>query len=141
MTANLRDDLSLHMCIPADRCYLGNAILTLEGICDHFSFTESSRDRIKKALDTVLTKSIEHTYGKIEGLFELHFSIYKDKLVIDIEDYFLESDEVIISNSDEIKNLLMPVEDLTDGLLFIDKKGRNSCFSMAFNLTFIEYNE
>lgn len=141
MTTNRQDELSLHMRIPADRCYLSNAILTLDGICDHFCFTESSRDRIKKALDTALSKSIEYSYGKFDGLFDLHFSIYKDKLMIAVEDYFLNDGDVAASNSSDIRNMLGSVEELTDGLLFTDKKGRNACYSMAFNLSFINENE
>ena len=64
MITKRQDDFSLHMRIPADKCFVNNALLTLDGICDHFSFTESSRDRIKKALETALNRSVDFLIRK-----------------------------------------------------------------------------
>ncbi len=142
MANNRQDDLSFHMRIPASKCYTNNVLLTLEGICDHFSFTESSRDRIKKALDTALSSSIEQFYQNERGLFDLHFSIYKNKLMISIEDYLLNlkenANESAKSNIDDVKNMLSPVGELTDGMSFTEKIGRNACYSMTFHVSFIE---
>ena len=141
MSNNRQDDLSFHMRIPADKSFTKNALLSLDGICDHFSFTEHSRDRIKKALETALNNSIEVIYQKESGLFELQISIYKNKMMINVEDYPLNSEEIsdsIDSNSDEIKNMLSSIKDLTDGLHFVNKKGRTSCYSMTFDVNYIE---
>ena len=141
MSNNRQDDLSFHMRIPTDKCFAKNALLTLDGICDHFCFTESSRDRIKKALETTLNGSIEQIYEKEAGLFDLQISIYKNKMLITVEDYYLNSEKVsesIESNSDEVKNIVSSVKDLTDGLAFKGKKGCVSSYSMSFDVNYIE---
>ncbi len=141
MSNNRQDDLSFHMRIPADKCFTKNVLLSLDGICDHFCFTEHSRDRIKKALETALNNSIEIVYQKESGLFELQFSIYKNKMMITVEDYPLNPEGIsdnIDSNSDDIKNILSSVKDLTDGMSFVNKKGRISCYSMSFDINYIE---
>ena len=140
MSSNRQDELSFHMRIPTDKCFTKNALLSLDGICDHFSFTEHSRDRIKKALETALNNSIEAIYQKESGLFELQISIYKNKMMIVVEDYPLNSEGIdnIDSNSEDIKNILGSVKDLTDGMSFLNKKGRTSCYSMSFDVSYIE---
>ena len=142
MSNNRQDDLSFHMRIPADKCFTKNALLSLDGICDHFCFTEHSRDRIKKALEAALNCSIEVIYQKKSGLFELQFSIYKNKMMIMVEDYPLINSEgvsdSIVSNSDEIKKMLSSIEELTDGMSFVSKNGRISCYSMSFDISYIE---
>lgn len=141
MTTKRQDEFSLHMRIPANKCFVNNALLTLDGICDHFSFTENSRDRIKKALETAINSSIDLSYEKKAGLFNLQFSIYKEKMVIMIEDYYMNDGENVVANSEAVRKSLAAVEGLTDGLLFSDKKGRNASYSMAFNVSFIEEND
>lgn len=143
MANSRQDELSLRMRIPADKCYLSNAILTLDGICDHFCFTEASRDRVKKALETALNGSINLSYKKSTRLFDLQFSMYKDKLMIFIEDFLLGDGNVNTLeevNCDKVRKMLGTVEELTDGITFTDKKGRNACYSMAFDISFIEEN-
>ena len=44
----------------------------------------------------------------------------------------------IDSNSEEIKNILSSIKDLTDGMAFLNKKGRTSCYSMSFDVSYIE---
>ncbi len=137
MITKRQDDFSLHMRIPADKCFVNNALLTLDGICDHFSFTETSRDRIKKALETALNCSIDFSYQKIAGLFNLQFSIYKEKMLIMIEDFPMNNGENLDANSEAVRNNLNELEALTDSLLFTEKKGMNACYSMAFNVSYI----
>ena len=142
MANNRQDDLSLHMRIPAEKCFTNNALLTLDGICDHFCFTEPSRDRIKKALEMALNGSIELSYQKEPGLFDLQISIYKNKLMIMVEDYFLNDDKSseLKTNEDRVRNMLSPVEELTDGMSFTGKSGRIGCYSMSFDVSYIEEN-
>lgn len=135
-----RDELSLHMRIPADKCYLANALLTLDGICEHFSVAESSRSRIKIALETALTGSIELSYLKAAGLFDLKFSVFKDKLQITVEDFMLNDQIALIEAPTEemIMQKLDSAVSLTDGFKFFRENGRNSCYSMQFNLVLVE---
>lgn len=132
------DELSLHMRIPADTCYLANAMLTLDGICEHYSLSEHAKDRVKKALSTALSASIEINYRTGRGLFELSFAVLKDKLRITVEDMKINEeegqDEESLSAEDKLREMLSSVTSLTDSLLFREKTGRCSCFSMEFAL-------
>ena len=134
------DELSLHMRIPADRCYLPNALLTLEGICDHYNVEESARDRIKVALETALVGSIELLYLDAQGLFDLKFSVFKDKLQITVEDFMLNDQIAVIESPSEakVREKLDAVVDLTDEFVFLKESGHNSCYSMQFNLVAVE---
>lgn len=143
MSNNRQDDLSFHMRIPTNSCFVTNVLLTLDGICDHFCFTESSRDRIKKALDTALNNSINQFYKSESGLFDLQISFYKNKLMIMVEDYLLntsKSSDVGESNSEKVKNMLETVHEMVDSLSISEKKGCNACYSMVFNVALIEDN-
>lgn len=144
MSNQRKDELSLHMRIPADKCYLGNALLTLEGICEHFSVNDDSKYRIKEALEAALTGSIELSYQKASGLFDLKFSVFKDRLQITVEDFMLNEEPegpgefYQIPSEEQIRQRLDPVAGLTDGFKFIKETGRNSCYSMQFNLVIVE---
>lgn len=143
MSNNRQDELSFQMRIPASKCFMKNVLLTIDGIGDHFCFTESSCDRIKKALELVLDKSIDEFYKVEAGLFDLRFSIYKNKLLVFVEDYLLNScsgSDSIEANSDNVKNIISCVKELTDGMSFSPKKGCNSCYSLSFNISFIDDN-
>jgi hypothetical protein len=134
------DELSLHMRIPADRCYLPNALLTLDGICEHYNVEEAARDRIKVALETALTGSIELLYLKAQGLFDLKFSVFKDKLQITVEDFMLNDQIALLESPTEaqVREKLDVVVGLSDEFVFLKESGRNSCFSMQFNLAAVE---
>ncbi len=144
MNSGRQDELSLHMRIPADRCYLGNALLTLEGICDHFLVSEDSRSRIRSALETALVGSIDLSYQKASGLFDLKFSVFKDKLQITVEDFMLNEEPdspdalPVIPSLEQMRQRLDPVAVLTDGFKVFREAGRNSCYSMQFNLVLVE---
>ena len=95
---------------------------------------------LKKALEMALNGSIELSYQKEPGLFDLQISIYKNKLMILVEDYLLNNSENIESNKEEVKNMLSSVKDLTDGLSFSGKTGRIGCYSMYFDVSYMEEN-
>lgn len=140
MTTQRKDELSLHMRIPADKCYLGNALLTLEGICEHFSVSDSSRERIKTALESALVGSIELSYQNASGLFDLKFSVFKDKLQITVEDFMLNDQIAVLEAPTEemIMRKLDTVVSMSDGFKFFRENGRNSCYSMQFNLVLVD---
>lgn len=143
MLKKRKDELSLHMRIPADKCYLGNAVLTLEGICEHFSVSKKTREHIKEALESALGNSIDLSYQKASGLFDLKFSVFKDKLQITVEDFML-NDEVTIDSGqtpiseDELRENLGQVIEMTDDFRVFSENGRHSCYSMQFNLILAE---
>jgi hypothetical protein len=139
-TGTRTDELSLHMRIPADLCYLPNALLTLDGICDHFNVEEEARDRIKVALETALVGSIELSYLNHPGLFDLKFSVFKDKLQITVEDFMLHDQIALIEapTEEQIKARFDPLLSLADDFVLLKEPGRNSCYSMQFNLVVME---
>ena len=144
MNGSRKDELSLHMRLPAEKCYLANAILTLEGICDHFSVSDTSRSRALSALETALTGSIDLSYQDTPGLFDLKFSVFKDKLQITVEDFMLDENanqakaEEQESIEQKLRDKLSSVVNLTDGFRLFRESGRNSCYSMQFNLIMVE---
>jgi hypothetical protein len=143
MLTGRKDELSLHMRIPADKSYLGNAILTLEGICDHFSVPELERTKISEALHEALHESINFSYSNSAGLFDLKFSVFKDKLQITVEDFMLNDNHEphdLQEPVDEIqlRKLLSDVIVRTDDFRFLSDSGRHSCFLMQFNLLVAE---
>jgi len=135
-----KDELSLHLRIPADKSYLANAPLTLDGICEHYNVEDTSRARIKVALETALIGSIELSYLQAQGLFDLKFSVFKDKLQITVEDFMLNDQIALIEtpNEQQIREKLDSAVNLTDGFVLIKESGRNSCYSMQFNLAVVE---
>lgn len=138
-----KDDLSLHMRIPADKCYLDNAILTLEGICEHLCVCEKSKNHIKDALKSALGTSIDQSHQKISGLFDLKFSVFQDKLQITVEDFMLNdgyaSDAVEPPLSeDKLRQHLEHVIRMTDDFRVLNESGRHASFSMQFNLLMAE---
>lgn len=134
-----KDELSLHMRIPADRCYLENALLTLDGICEHFSVNNLSRTRIVKTLESALANSIDHSHQKFSGLFDLKFSIFKDKLQITVEDFMLADDQQKTNSAEplseeQLRAAMEHVISMTDDFKVFSESGRHACYSMQFNL-------
>ncbi len=143
MLTGRKDELSLHMRIPADKCYLGNALLTLEGICEHFSVCDSSKENIKSALQKALDESINLSYQESTGLFDLKFSVYKDKLQITVEDFMLNDDqgldtEQIPVEENTLRQTMKDVMVMVDEFKILKDNGRHSCYSMQFNLRLAE---
>ncbi len=134
-----RNELSLHMRIPADRCYMGNALLTLDSICEHFSVHSNSRELIKKALESALSKSIELSHQSCSGLFDLKFLVFKDKLQITVEDFMLADEPtgtntILPISEDELRQTLDTVISMADDFKVMNENGRHACYSMQFNL-------
>lgn len=138
MKATRDDELSLHMRIPAESCYLENVMLTLDGICDHYSLPEHSRERGKKALQTALAASIEANYSTGRGLFELSFDVLKDRLRITVEDMKIleQSKDCCVlpeETLEEFRKKLLPVDSLADRMMFREKNSTSSSYSMEFS--------
>lgn len=136
MNNSSREELSLNMRIPADNCYIANAVLTLEGICEHFSICKNSRGRIANALKKALAISVNFSYQKYRGLFDLKFIVFKDRLQITVEDFMLSPENVTDytpASELEVKKALEEVSEIVDELVVFSEVGRNSCYSMQFD--------
>jgi hypothetical protein len=102
--------------------------------------SDDSRSRIRGALESALTGSIEVSYQKAPGLFDLKFSVFKDKLQITVEDFMLNDQIALIEAPSEaqVREKLDAVVNLSDEFVFLKESGRNSCYSMQFNLVAVE---
>lgn len=130
-----KDDLSLHMRIPASLYYVPSVLLALDGICDHFDTEKISRDRIKKSLEAVLIYLIDLSYKDATGLFNLKFSVSSHEMQITIEDYLLDERPTLIEvpSEEEVRERLASVVNLIDEFSFYQEIGSKSCYSMQFN--------
>ncbi|MDD3001651.1 MAG: hypothetical protein PHF29_07840 [Candidatus Riflebacteria bacterium] len=136
MSNRRSDELSLSMRIPASRCYLENALLTLDGICEHCSVAEKSTVRVRKALQAALSESLEIASKKNQGLFDLKFSVSRDRMDITVENYILSDNKEDIEelDSEVIEAKLAFVSSLADGYKYLKDNRQKSSFSMQFNL-------
>ncbi|GAB4278006.1 MAG: hypothetical protein Kow0029_21050 [Candidatus Rifleibacteriota bacterium] len=136
-------DLSLHLRIPADKCYLDNAAQTLEGICDHFSVRESDRERMKSVLRMSLDKIIDASHVSNTGLFDLKFSVIKDKLLITVEDFMIDENRPAdklpqLLSEEQVRETLGNVVPMVDEFKVLRGNGRHASYSMLFNLVMAE---
>lgn len=130
------DELSLSMRIPASKCYLENALLTLDGICEHCSVAEKSTVRVRRALQAALSESLELASQKNPGLFDLKISVSRDRMDITVENYILSDNKEDIEelDSEVIEAKLAFVSSLADGYKYLKDNRQKSSFSMQFNL-------
>ena len=136
MTNRRSDELSLSMRIPASKCYLENALLTLDGICEHCSVAEKSTVRVRTALQAALSGSLEIASKKNQGLFDLKFSVCRDRMDITVENYILSENKEDLEelDSDVIEAKLAFVSSLADGYKYLKDNRQKASFSMQFNL-------
>jgi hypothetical protein len=136
MSNSRSDELSLSMRIPASKCYLENALLTLDGICEHCSIAEKSTLRVRNALQAALSGSLEIASKQTEGLFDLKFSVYRDRMDITVENYILSDNKEDLEDLDSevIEAKLAFVSSLADGYKYLKDSRQKSSFSMQFNL-------
>ena len=79
--------ISVHMRIPAERVYLGNAVITLREICEHLDVGCSKTNRIILALEEALLNAIEHAYIEGGGIVDLQFSVEGPEFTVVVEDF------------------------------------------------------
>lgn len=135
-----KDELSLHMRLPAEKCFVRNALLTLEGICEHFSVSESSKERTVETLEKAICHSIDHFKNK-SALIDLKFTMFKDKLLITVEDCMIfEGEQASCEDqySNESPRCFKALNDLSDGFQLVHASYCKSCYSMQFNLVLAE---
>ena len=136
-----KDEFSLHMRLPAEQCFVSNAILTLEGICEHYSVSDSSKDRVVDVLEQAICHSIDH-YKNNSALIDLKFTIFKDKLLITVEDCMVAEknaqNDTEVSELEQNTRSLQALTELPDGFSLVHVSHCKSCYSMQFNLVMAE---
>jgi hypothetical protein len=130
------DDLSLLLRIPANKTYLENALVTIDGICEHFSVNELSSKRVKKAIEQALSDSIAMNSSNPESLFDLNFSVNRDMLNVRLDSYPLENNvKTVPIGSSQFKEGTVGTRQLTENFTHIKEDGSNCFFAMQFNLS------
>ncbi|MGI6446706.1 MAG: hypothetical protein BWY02_01222 [bacterium ADurb.Bin157] len=130
------DDLSLLLRIPANRTYLENALVTIDGICEHFSVNELSSKRVKKAIEQALSDSIAMTSSNPESLFDLNFSVNRDTLNVRLDSYPLANNgKTVPIGSSQFTKGTVGTRNLTENFTHVEEDGSNSFFAMQFNLS------
>jgi serine/threonine-protein kinase RsbW len=139
------EGLSVHMRIPAERGYLGNAVLTLRGICEHVAVSLDRSNRIILALEEALMNAMEHAYKDVPeeqgGFIDLQFAVEGSELSLIVEDYgcgLPEGAKKPLSTEDEILcdrgRGLNILDEIPDKILVDSARGRGTRTSMLFYL-------
>ncbi|MBF0499972.1 MAG: ATP-binding protein [Candidatus Riflebacteria bacterium] len=79
--------IAVHMRIPAERLYVGNALITLREICEHLDVGALKTNRIVLALEEALLNAMEHAYLGGSGVVDLQFSVEGTEFTVIVEDY------------------------------------------------------
>lgn len=135
------ESILVHMRIPAERLYVGNAMLTLREICDHLDLAIERANKIVLSLEEALLNAIEHAYCDSRGLIDLHFSVEGSDFIVVVEDYgcgltnfseFLDvSDEKILCERGRGLSILHGIADKT---VVQSLMGRGTRATMLFHL-------
>jgi anti-sigma regulatory factor (Ser/Thr protein kinase) len=80
------EGISVHMRIPAERGYIGNAVFTLQEICEHLDIGKFMF-RIMLVLEEALLNAVEHAYVEKGGIVDLQFSVGNDEFTVVVEDF------------------------------------------------------
>ena len=132
------DRLSVTMRIPAEMAYIGNASLTLRGICDHVALAAERANRIVLAMEEALVNAIEHAYDGEGGVIDLEFSVEEAELKLIIEDFGCGLPEVSAVCYDDIlrdrgRGLVL-IQEIPDDVTIDSVKGKGTKTSMLFSL-------
>lgn len=134
MANNMTKELSLSLRIPADKEYLENVILTLDGVCEHCNIDAHNSEKIRNALFTVLTRNIAIIPEYNKALFELNFGVIQDNINITIENYFINETEKVNNELKNIKSHLEFIYKLADNAKIIKVLNDKLIYSIQFNI-------
>jgi len=81
------EGIVIHMRIPAEMSYLGNAMLTLREICDHLELGPDTCFQVLLSLDEAVRNSIEYAYLDESGWVDLQFTVEGSELEVVVEDF------------------------------------------------------
>ncbi|MFZ2957324.1 MAG: ATP-binding protein [Candidatus Ozemobacteraceae bacterium] len=136
--------IAVHMRIPAESVYVGNAVMTLREICDHLDVGLVKANRIVLALEEALLNAMEHAYAEGGGVIDLQFSVEGPEFTVIVEDYgagmLIERcfDPLADQNDDEILSDrgrgLRILHGVSDKAHFQSNKGHGTRATMLFYL-------
>lgn len=143
----VEDDVLLSLRLPAQKCYLQNAITVLEGLCEHYISLDSLFKRASSALDLTFLEFIEYySKNKLSSAFiDLKFSVCKDRLNITVMEYTIrtrtkdsipvKSDKSLLNKSKTFVSSVAKLKDLADDISVAMDFGTSLAYSLQFNLT------
>ena len=81
------DRIAIYMRIPAERAYIGNAVVSLREFCDHLDVGPDQAQRIIVALEEAVLNAIEYAYPENPGVVDLQFSVEGSEFTVVVEDF------------------------------------------------------
>lgn len=83
-----RDSIQVVLRLPADSAYLGNALQTLEEICEQVEVSRERGRRARLAVEESMLNALEYAYRQgDEGFVEIQFVLENQCLMVVIEDF------------------------------------------------------
>src|SRR5690242_4618302 len=76
----------VRLCIPAKPEYITLCRLALTGLSRLHPFPEETLADLKLALTEACTNSVRHAYDGGEGVVEILYELYEDRLVVEVSD-------------------------------------------------------
>ena len=138
------DRIAIHMRIPAERGYIGNAVVTLREFCDHLDIGSAKSQRIILALEEAILNAIEYAYPENPGVVDLQFSVEGSEFTLVVEDFGLgigslspqegdagDSDERILGDRGRGLQILFGMSDHTE---IHSPSGKGTRAMMLFSL-------
>jgi len=86
MVSGKGDAVAVRLCIPAKPEYISLGRLALTGLSRVRSFPVDILADLKLALTEACTNSVRHAYDGGEGMVEIRYELYPDRLVVEVTD-------------------------------------------------------
>ena len=86
LNADGQDHAAVRLVIPAKPEYIGLSRLALAGLSRLRPLSEETLGDLKLALTEACTNSVRHAYEDGEGVVEIVYELYADRLVVEVTD-------------------------------------------------------
>jgi serine/threonine-protein kinase RsbW len=86
MASGKGDAVAVRLCIPAKPEYISLGRLALTGLSRLRTFPDDALADLKLALTEACTNSVRHAYDGGEGIVEILYELYPDRLVVEVTD-------------------------------------------------------
>jgi serine/threonine-protein kinase RsbW len=122
---------AVRLCIPAKPEYIALGRLALTGIERFRPFPEGVLGDMKLALTEACTNSVQHAYDGGEGIVEIVYELYPDRLVVEVSDSGegFEPGDAALADSEELAENglgIAIIQALTDELEISERNGGGS---------------
>lgn len=104
-----KKEVALSLKIPANDIYLENALMSLDGICEHCSIKSEISDKIKTVLKDTLNDSIQILTNEKKNFFKIDFNFEHETIKIYIENIF---NEELRNQKEKLANIKRKLENI-----------------------------